>query len=63
MVFIEKSDLILQRDSKSKDLMLCSQLIVLLLFMREKDIMQEIWVTIIITVGSSMTNKIEFLLY
>ena len=62
MVFIEKSDLILQRDSKSKDLMLCSQLIVLLLFMREKDIMQEIWVTIIVT-GSSMTNKIEFLLY
>ena len=63
MVFIEKSDLILQRDSKSKDLMLYSQLIVLLLFMREKDIMQEIWVTIIVTVGSSMTNKIEFLLY
>lgn len=62
MVFIEKSDLILQRDSKSKDLMLYSQLIVLLLFMREKDIMQEIWVTIIVT-GSSMTNKIEFLLY
>ena len=62
MVFIEKSDLILLRDSKSKDLMLYSQLIVLLLFMREKDIMQEIWVTIIVT-GSSMTNKIEFLLY